>query len=66
MTDAAALIDALDRYAADSGRSLFRAESALQMLPVEQRPSQEELVQTLLQSDHFELLRNNMIRVRGR
>lgn len=59
------VLETLAQYAAVTGRSLFRAENALQELPIEQRPTIDELAQILLQTSDFELLKNNMIRKKG-
>jgi len=59
------VLEALQRHADATGRSLFRAETALQTLPLELRPTQDELASIVLQSGRFELLKNNMLRRRG-
>jgi hypothetical protein len=56
------VLEALHRYARDTGRRLFKAEAALRQLPAEQQPTREELMRIVLESGEFELLKNDMIK----
>jgi hypothetical protein len=57
-----AVLEALHRYARDTGRRLFKAEVALRQLSAEQQPTREELARIVIETGQFELLKNDMIR----
>jgi hypothetical protein len=57
-----AVVEALRRYAGETGRRVFKAEAALRRLPAEQQPTREELRQMVLEAGEFELLKNDMIK----
>ena len=56
--------EALERFAEESGRRIFKADKALQGVPPEMKPTVEELEQILNQMGTMELRRNNMIRIK--
>jgi hypothetical protein len=56
-----AVIAAFERHVQTTGRHLFKAETALASLPVESKPTEDELVSILSESKSFEVLRNGMI-----
>ncbi len=58
---AEAVIAALERHAQSTGRHLFKAETALAGLPVESKPTEDELVSILRDTKSFEVLKNGMI-----
>jgi hypothetical protein len=60
-----AVVEALRQYAWEMDRRIFKAEAALRRLPPEQQPTREELVQIVLQSGEFEMLKNDMIMWKG-
>lgn len=60
------ILDAIEIYAVDTGRRIFRASAALERIPLHERPSEEELRRTIEQSGgRYELLPNQMIRRNG-
>lgn len=62
-TKTKAVLAALRNHAQTTGKSIFRASSALAGLPVEQQPTQEELASIVeMGHGHFQLLPNNMIK----
>ena len=57
------IIDCIDVYSAETGRRIFRAASALERMPLYERPTVEELQKAMEQSSgRYELLPNEMIR----
>lgn len=62
-TDAIRL--ALEAHADATGRFVFRLESALATLPVDLKPTHDELVAALHEINSFEMLRNGMVRKRA-
>ena len=62
---AEAVIAALERHVQTTGRHLFKAETALAGLPVESKPTEDELVLILSETKSFEALRNGMIQFKS-
>ena len=62
-TKTKAVLAALLNHAQTTGKSIFRASSALAGLPVEQQPTEDELASIVeMAHGHFQLLPNNMIK----
>ena len=57
------VMDAITKYADYSGRAVFKAETALQELAPEEKPTREELASALGNMKGFMLLKNDMIKV---
>lgn len=55
------IASAIRRHADESGRRIFKAETALQGVPDSLKPTRDELARILLDMGDFELLRNDMI-----
>jgi len=59
---AEALREALATYSASTNRPVFRLESALAEMPIDLRPTVDELPSIMTQFNDFELMKNNMVR----
>jgi hypothetical protein len=60
---AAAVLVALENYVTSTGKRIFRSSAALEGLPADTLPTEEELVQILEScGQRFELLPNQMIK----
>lgn len=62
---AEAVLEALATYSTKGGRTVFRLDNALSELPVELRPTVDEVPYIIGQSRNFELLKNSMVRRKG-
>ncbi len=60
-----AVIAALEHHVQTTGRHLFKAETALAGLEVQQKPTADELLTILSETKTFELLKNGMIKYKA-
>lgn len=60
-----AVVAALERHVQATGRHLFKADTALAGLPVDLKPTADELVAILRETMSFEVLKNGMIQYKS-
>ena len=58
---AAAVVAAFERHVQTTGRRLFKADTALASLPVDSKPTAEELLSISNDTNSFDVLKNGMI-----
>ena len=60
-----AIYEALSTYTAENNRAVFKLDSALADLPIQFRPTVDEIPNIISRFQGYELLKNNMVRRKG-